>query len=545
MRWHEITELAKPLDISRDQMPQISAQDLEQSHHTKQLILPLSKLVPSQSERVPGLTSGTMERIQDGGVKPIVIDRDNRIINGHHRYDAYQQLGYDSVNVIKVLDATVLELCDKYDHKTSDEFAEAQESLLNINERTEIYVDMDGVLADFFGEWARLAGVPSHRDIQDPESALALVRDADDFWLNLPKTDNADRLLDLIVSIKNSYKILSTPLADDARSGPHKVEWVKQNLQGRLPDKVILSHNKAQYATQPDGTPNILIDDYGVNIHKWEAAGGIGFKHKDHKFERTVNNIQQHLQSDSVTMAENSSNGCARTKASACQCESLNQLTEAQQTLTAVCVLEHSDTVKGTVLFKQMPGGPTLIVGKISGLEPGAHGFHIHQYGDLSKGCESAGAHYDPDSVDHGDLNQGHVGDLGNVEADQNGIAEFEIVANRVDLVGERSVVGRAVVVHADPDDLGQGGNAESLKTGNAGNRLACGVITLKETIEENFADGKTKGKSRPGRAKKAGVDCGKSITDLRKMAKNSSGEKQKMAHWCANMKSGRNKKNK
>lgn len=58
----------------------------------------------------------------------------------------------------------------------------------------------------------------------------------------------------------------------------------------------------------------------------------------------------------------------------------------------------------------------------------------------------------------------------------------------------------------------------------------------------ENFKDGKVKGKSRPGRAKRAGVDCSKSISDLRKIAKNSSGEKQKMAHWCGNMKSGRKK---
>ena len=63
-----------------------------------------------------------------------------------------------------------------------------------------------------------------------------------------------------------------------------------------------------------------------------------------------------------------------------------------------------------------------------------------------------------------------------------------------------------------------------------------------KVEIHENYADGKVKGKSRPGRAKKAGVDCSKSITDLRKLARNSTGEKQKMAHWCANMKSGRKK---
>ena len=65
---------------------------------------------------------------------------------------------------------------------------------------------------------------------------------------------------------------------------------------------------------------------------------------------------------------------------------------------------------------------------------------------------------------------------------------------------------------------------------------------TFKEFFQENFIDGKKKGKSRPGRAKRAGVDCSKSKTELRKIAKNSSGEKQKMAHFCANMKGGRKK---
>ena len=235
-------------------------------------------------------------------------------------------------------------------------------------------------------------------------------------------------------------------------------------------------------------------------------------------------------------------NSCPRTRASSCQCEGVNKITEAQETVTAVCVLEHSDTVEGTILFKQKANGPTLIVGKINGLEPGEHGFHIHEFGDLSQGCESAGGHYDPDGVDHGDLEQGHVGDLGNITADDSGAANIKIVAERVDLMGERSVVGRAVVVHSDEDDLGKGGDAESLKTGNAGDRLACGVITLKETVNENFADGKKKGKSRPGRVKRAGASCNGSVTDLRKRAKKASGEKAKMYHWCANMKSGRKK---
>ena len=189
-------------------------------------------------------------------------------------------------------------------------------------------------------------------------------------------------------------------------------------------------------------------------------------------------------------LAESKSYKCPRTKAESCQCESVNKITESDDAVTAVCVLEHSDTVKGTILFKQIPGQPTLIVGEITGMEPGEHGFHIHEFGDLSKGCESAGGHYNPDGVDHGDLEQGHVGDLGNITADDSGTASIKIVAKRIDLTGERSIVGRSVVVHADVDDLGKGGDDESLKTGNAGDRLACGVILLKETVKENLDEG-------------------------------------------------------
>jgi hypothetical protein len=61
--------------------------------------------------------------------------------------------------------------------------------------------------------------------------------------------------------------------------------------------------------------------------------------------------------------------------------------------------------------------------------------------------------------------------------------------------------------------------------------------------INENFADGKVKGKSRPGRVKRAGASCGGSVSSLRSKAKKAGGERGKMYHWCANMKSGRNKK--
>ena len=157
-------------------------------------------------------------------------------------------------------------------------------------------------------------------------------------------------------------------------------------------------------------------------------------------------------------------------------------MTEGETTVIAQCDLQHSDEVKGSILLMQAPGTPTLIKGTITGLKPGLHGFHIHEFGDMSDGCKSMGGHYNPDNVNHGDLDEGHVGDLGNITADESGKADFSIQAKRVDLIGDRSVVGRGIVVHEDEDDLGKGGDEESLKTGNAGDRLACGVITLRST---------------------------------------------------------------
>ena len=224
---------------------------------------------------------------------------------------------------------------------------------------TEIYVDMDGVLADFFGEWAKLMDVDHFSDINkqhDINDALQKIRDTDDFWLKLPILPEAKNLLNLIKKVRGEYSICTSPLADDPNSEKHKRTWVEKNLAFFPPKEVHVTHNKPQFATAKDGTPNILIDDYGVNINAWEAAGGIGFKYKDHKFERTAKDIKQHMQ----------------------------------------------------------------------------------------------------------------------------------------------------------------------------------------EPVEENFADGKVKGKSKPGRVKKSGASCNGSVTDLRAKAKKASGEKAKMLHWCANMKSGR-----
>ncbi|KAK0504121.1 superoxide dismutase [Armillaria luteobubalina] len=149
----------------------------------------------------------------------------------------------------------------------------------------------------------------------------------------------------------------------------------------------------------------------------------------------------------------------------------------------ATVFLTGDSKVIGKVTFEQASAdAPVTVSGNLEGLDPSAsRGFHIHQSGDLSGGCVSAGPHFNPFGKNHGapsDTDR-HVGDLGNIKSDGAGVAAFSFSDSLISLNGPSSIIGRAVVVHAGTDDLGKGGDEESLKTGNAGGRAACGVIGL------------------------------------------------------------------
>ena len=148
----------------------------------------------------------------------------------------------------------------------------------------------------------------------------------------------------------------------------------------------------------------------------------------------------------------------------------------------AVAVLAADDAgVDGVVRFTQ-EGKTVHIDYDITGLTDGEHGFHIHTYGDLTDGCDSACAHFNPEGKEHGGLDSEirHLGDLGNISSEK-GVSKGRISTDTLSLVMGKTncIVGRMIIVHADRDDLGKGGDAESLKTGNAGKRVACGVIGL------------------------------------------------------------------
>ncbi|XP_023745048.1 superoxide dismutase [Cu-Zn] 2 isoform X1 [Lactuca sativa] len=154
--------------------------------------------------------------------------------------------------------------------------------------------------------------------------------------------------------------------------------------------------------------------------------------------------------------------------------------------LKAVAVITGGESsVKGSLQFFQEANGVTHVSGKITGLKPGLHGFHIHALGDTTNGCISTGPHFNPLKNDHGAPQDDvrHAGDLGNIVAGEDGIANVSIEDKHIPLIGQHSILGRAVVIHADPDDLGRGGHELSKTTGNAGARVGCGVIGLQSSV--------------------------------------------------------------
>ena len=153
-----------------------------------------------------------------------------------------------------------------------------------INEITNspiVYVDMDGVLANFFGAWAKMVGVKTYRDIpQDKVNATLNQMIGTDFFAKLPKFPTTDKLIQLVINRFGSYSICSSPLRNDhENSKKHKIDWIGRNLKIK-PKDIIIVANKTGYAKQSDGTPNILIDDRGLNIENWRKAGGYGIKYQ-------------------------------------------------------------------------------------------------------------------------------------------------------------------------------------------------------------------------------------------------------------------------
>jgi superoxide dismutase, Cu-Zn family len=149
--------------------------------------------------------------------------------------------------------------------------------------------------------------------------------------------------------------------------------------------------------------------------------------------------------------------------------------------ISAIAVF-NDNGIKGNVKFtEELTKNRIRIEINVSGLNPNSlHGFHVHEAGDLTDKCTSMCAHFNPYNKTHGcpGVSNRHVGDLGNLETNGQGIAKYVMYDDVIKLRGTKcNIIGRGLIIHEDPDDCGLGNNEESLKTGNAGKRIACAVI--------------------------------------------------------------------
>jgi len=139
----------------------------------------------------------------------------------------------------------------------------------------------------------------------------------------------------------------------------------------------------------------------------------------------------------------------------------------------------NGNAANGVVTFRRVRGGMQVIA-KFTGVPEGEHGFHIHEFGDCRSGDgKSAGGHFNPEGKQHAgpDAEVRHVGDLGNITANAEGIAEKAYMDPALTFKGVQNIIGKGVILHANRDDM------TSQPTGAAGARIACGVI---ERVDES-----------------------------------------------------------
>jgi Cu-Zn family superoxide dismutase len=159
---------------------------------------------------------------------------------------------------------------------------------------------------------------------------------------------------------------------------------------------------------------------------------------------------------------------------STASCGMMNRQAKAPKVSCQLAAVGQSSNVSGKINFIQESDG-VRVEGEVSGLAPGKHGIHIHEFGDCGGAeAKAAGEHFNPTGHPHGPgaSPNSHEGDLGNLVADSDGRAKFSLKHPWLTLSGPKSIVGKSLIIHAVEDDL------SSQPSGNSGARIACGVIT-------------------------------------------------------------------
>lgn len=220
----------------------------------------------------------------------------------------------------------------------------------------------------------------------------------------------------------------------------------RKNSFKRLTMEILMKYTRLTQTTLLLGMGLLLGSCSSMGVHK---AHEMGDKQVIHHEKMVMKNHDSHKE--------------------ACCDENMPVFTQAVAVLSPTA----GHTARGIVTFTQTDSG-VRVVAELENVPPGKHGFHVHEFGNISApDGTSAGGHFNPTGMSHGGPMAGerHGGDMGNVIADEKGIAQLDYVDAHIKLNGPESIIGRGVILHADEDDL------KSQPTGAAGARIASGVI--------------------------------------------------------------------
>ena len=188
----------------------------------------------------------------------------------------------------------------------STEFAYENEN--DSHYKPHLYLDMDGVQADFFKSWSDFEGVTDYKDIEDPEESIKRLASSGSeavyrFFRDLDTLRGGLRVIDWLQEHDVPYTILSAPLRYEREASiMGKREWLDNHHTGAS-ESAIFASDKSKYATDSEGRPNVLIDDFGKNIVPWDKAGGIGIKHDPYDENPTISALEKIYLKDEIDEA--------------------------------------------------------------------------------------------------------------------------------------------------------------------------------------------------------------------------------------------------
>lgn len=166
------------------------------------------------------------------------------------------------------------------------------------NKMPHLYLDMDGVQADFFGAWAKEHGVESYKAIPHPENAInELAHSTPErvykFFRDLKPLQGGQIIIHWLRRNKIPFTVLSAPLRGPYKDASIKAkkDWLDQFNKGTS-NTAIFTPDKFKYAVT-NGVPNVLVDDYGKYLNAWKDAGGIAIKHEDTNTQHTITELER------------------------------------------------------------------------------------------------------------------------------------------------------------------------------------------------------------------------------------------------------------